>query len=197
MGRATLARSPVQARETNLFAIKDEQQMLIFLGWWWWWWLANPSFFSLSPRRTRVEKMGNRVCLPNHQRWRAKWKLSRNVHTLHTRFGTFGTELYAQSVLSNKISALELTRKFIKSALLVGFSVSFSLSLSLSLSQIGAFIREAMTDLNNDLPTEEKNGRKEGRKEERINSQLSKNFLEKKRGEGRRGRFAHNAICIF
>ncbi len=42
------------------------------------------------------------------------------MYTLHTRFCTFGTDLYAQSVLSNKISASELSRKFIKSALLVG-----------------------------------------------------------------------------
>ena len=36
----------------------------------------------------------------------------------------FGTDLYAQSVLINKIFASELSRKFIKSALLVGFIVS-------------------------------------------------------------------------
>ncbi len=41
-------------------------------------------------------------------------------YTLHTRFCTFGTELHAQSVLINKISALEFSRKFLKSALLVG-----------------------------------------------------------------------------
>ena len=35
-------------------------------------------------------------------------------------FSTFGTDLYVQSVLINKISASELSRKFIKSALLVG-----------------------------------------------------------------------------
>ena len=38
-----------------------------------------------------------------------------------TCFCMFGADLYAQSVLVNKISASELTRKFIKSALLVGF----------------------------------------------------------------------------
>ncbi len=35
-------------------------------------------------------------------------------------FCTFGADLYAQSVLINKISASELSRKFMKSALLVG-----------------------------------------------------------------------------
>ncbi len=40
--------------------------------------------------------------------------------TLHTRYCTFGTDLHAQSVIINKISASELTRKFIKSLLLVG-----------------------------------------------------------------------------
>ncbi len=39
---------------------------------------------------------------------------------MHTHFCTFGTDSYAQSVLINNISASELSRKFIKSALLVG-----------------------------------------------------------------------------
>ncbi len=42
------------------------------------------------------------------------------LYTLHTRLCTFGADLYAQSVLTNKNSASELSRKFIKSALLVG-----------------------------------------------------------------------------
>ena len=42
--------------------------------------------------------------------------------TLHTRFCTFGADLHAQSVIIKKISASELRRKFIKSALLVGFT---------------------------------------------------------------------------
>ncbi len=42
------------------------------------------------------------------------------IYTLHTHFCTFGADLYAQSVLINKISESELSRKFIKSALLVG-----------------------------------------------------------------------------
>ncbi len=57
---------------------------------------------------------------PNHQRWYAKCKLSCNIYTLLIRFCTFGADLYAQSVLINKNSASELTRKFIKSAGLVG-----------------------------------------------------------------------------
>ncbi len=44
-----------------------------------------------------------------------------NICTLHTRFGTFGTNLCAQLVLTNKISASELSRKIIKSTLLVGY----------------------------------------------------------------------------
>ena len=43
------------------------------------------------------------------------------MFTLHTHFCTFGTDLYAQLVPINKISASELRRKFIKSALLVGY----------------------------------------------------------------------------
>ena len=40
---------------------------------------------------------------------------------IYTRFCTFGTNLYAQSVLVIKISASELSQKFIKVALLVGY----------------------------------------------------------------------------
>ncbi len=54
--------------------------------------------------------------LPNHQRWHARWKPSQKMYTLHTRFCTFGADLYAWSVLIDKISASELNRK-----LLVGF----------------------------------------------------------------------------
>ena len=43
------------------------------------------------------------------------------MYTLHTRFCTFGTNLYAQLMLINKISALELSPKLIKSALLAGW----------------------------------------------------------------------------
>ncbi len=59
---------------------------------------------------------------PNHhQWWYAKWKLSWNMYTLHsTCFCLFGTNLYAQWVIVKKNSALELSQKFIKSALLVG-----------------------------------------------------------------------------
>ncbi len=53
-----------------------------------------------------------------------KWKLSWNFYTLHTRFCTFCVDLYARSVLIDKTSASELSRKFIKSALLVGICLS-------------------------------------------------------------------------
>ncbi len=45
---------------------------------------------------------------------------SEYVHIPCTYFRTFGADLYAQSVIINKISASELSQKFIKSALLVG-----------------------------------------------------------------------------
>ncbi len=57
---------------------------------------------------------------PNHQWWYAKWKLGWNVYTLHVRPCTFGTDLHAQLALVDKVSASELSRKFIKSPLLVG-----------------------------------------------------------------------------
>ncbi len=44
------------------------------------------------------------------------------IHIADTFFCTLGTDLYAQSVIINKISESELSRKFIKSALLVGLA---------------------------------------------------------------------------
>ncbi len=41
----------------------------------------------------------SQLSIPNHQRWYAKWKLSRNMCTLQTRFCTFGANLYAESVI--------------------------------------------------------------------------------------------------
>ena len=41
---------------------------------------------------------------------------------IHTHIAFCTSNLYAQSVLSNKISASELKGKFVKSALLVGFA---------------------------------------------------------------------------
>ena len=54
-----------------------------------------------------------------------KWKLGRNMCTFCVHgdfffFARFGTDLHAQSVLSNKISASELRRKFVKGPLSVG-----------------------------------------------------------------------------
>ena len=37
------------------------------------------------------------------------------IYTMHTRFCTFGVDLYAQSVIINKIPASELSQKFVKS----------------------------------------------------------------------------------
>ncbi len=48
---------------------------------------------------------------------------SEYVHVAHTFFCIFGADLHAQLVLINKISASELRRKSIKSALLVGQEV--------------------------------------------------------------------------
>ncbi len=49
-------------------------------------------------------------------------------------FAHFGVNLYAQLVLSSKISALELRKKFIESALLVGYSDADQLSEALRAS---------------------------------------------------------------
>ena len=44
------------------------------------------------------------------------------MYTLRTCFRTFGTDLHAPSMLIDKISASELKRMLVKSALLVGYS---------------------------------------------------------------------------
>ena len=51
--------------------------------------------------------------LPNQQRWHAKWKLSRNAYATHSRLCTFCVNSQAPSVLIDKISASELSRKLI------------------------------------------------------------------------------------
>ncbi len=54
----------------------------------------------------------DRVRAPNQQRWYANYEIC--VHTLLIHvFCTFGTDLCAQSVISNKISASEPSRKFV------------------------------------------------------------------------------------
>ncbi len=45
---------------------------------------------------------------------------SEHVRIAYTFFACFRADLYAQSVIINKVSASELRRKIIKSALLVG-----------------------------------------------------------------------------
>ncbi len=51
-----------------------------------------------------------------------KWKLSQNMYALRVHiFARLPPDLHAQSAFINKISASELTRKFIKSALIVGW----------------------------------------------------------------------------
>ena len=47
---------------------------------------------------------------------------SEHVHVAYTLLHVLATILYPQSVLIDKISASELSRKYIKSALLVGLS---------------------------------------------------------------------------
>ncbi len=55
---------------------------------------------------------------PTTKQWHAKMEAQSEF--VRTRYRTFGADLYAQSVLINKISGSELSRKFTKSALLVG-----------------------------------------------------------------------------
>ncbi len=76
----------------------------------------------MCEREREREREGGRARHPNHQRWYAKGKLSRNVCTLHARFfARFGADSRARSALINKISASELRRKFIKGWLVVGW----------------------------------------------------------------------------
>ncbi len=46
---------------------------------------------------------------------------SEYIHVAHTVFARFGADWHAQAVIISKIFASELRRKFIKSALLVGY----------------------------------------------------------------------------
>ncbi len=53
-------------------------------------------------------------------------QLEYRIYTLHASFYTFGADFFtAQSVLINKFLASELSRKLIKSALLVGYVKQF------------------------------------------------------------------------
>ncbi len=74
---------------------------------------------------TRAEGQGQRgkqyrlvPTFPNHQRWYAKWKLSRNMYTLYT-FCMFGANLYMLN-WHLLIKFLHQSRKFIKGPLLIG-----------------------------------------------------------------------------
>ncbi len=83
--------------------------------------LTSPHLSSTVPNYQR------RSTVPNHQRWCAKMEAqSEHICIAYTCFCTFPTDLYAQSVIINKISASELSRKFIKSALLVGHLLCLS-----------------------------------------------------------------------
>ncbi len=66
------------------------------------------------------------MIVPNHQRWHAKWKLRWNIlytHCIHV-FARLAPICMLSRCLSTKISASELRRKFIKSALLVGLAAA-------------------------------------------------------------------------
>ncbi len=85
-------------------------------------WYIKKKLYVLCVGRIVKQNIGIGLqdLVPNHQSWHAKRKLSQKMCTLRTCFCMFGGDLYAQSVLINKISASELRRNFIKSALLVG-----------------------------------------------------------------------------
>ncbi len=51
---------------------------------------------------------------------------SEHAHVARTFFATFGADLHAPSVIGSEISASELRRKFIESALLVGWESNLS-----------------------------------------------------------------------
>ncbi len=67
------------------------------------------------------EVVGFVIMAPNHQRWYAKMEaLSEYVSIAYTFFARLAPICIHSRCLINKISASELSRKFIKSALLVG-----------------------------------------------------------------------------
>ncbi len=62
--------------------------------------------------------------IPNHHRWHAKWKLSRNVHTLRTRFCHVLASIRMLSrCLVTTISASEIRRKFYQECVVVGWAL--------------------------------------------------------------------------
>ena len=69
-------------------------------------------------RKKKFPSSSSSCMQDQHQLVRTKH--SGNMYTSHTCVCVFGADSNAQSVLINKISASELDRKFIKSALLVG-----------------------------------------------------------------------------
>ena len=71
---------------------------------------SSSSSFYASAHRHFCFCPSPKARTPNHQRWYVKCKLSRSMYALHVHvFWTFGADLYAQSVLINKISASELS----------------------------------------------------------------------------------------
>ncbi len=77
-------------------------------------------------------------------------KVSRNVYTMHARFCTFGADAHAQSMLISKVSASELSRKFIKSALLVGVAVWVVLLLTQPRTRVASFVPERSSRFSQD-----------------------------------------------
>ncbi len=58
-----------------------------------------------------LEQSGTYTSCPTTNGGMQKWKLSRNMRTLHARFcHVLAPDLHAQSVLTNNISASELSR---------------------------------------------------------------------------------------
>ncbi len=83
-----------------------------------------PPFFSSQAAFNFDSSSNSSRRNPTTNQWYAKWEaqleyVQNTLHT-HTRFCTFGADLQGQSPLISKISASELSRKSIKSALLVG-----------------------------------------------------------------------------
>ncbi len=81
---------------------------------------------SLCPHTTEYSRLWI-YALPTSNNGVKKWKRSRNMHTLHTLFFRACRQLVMLSrCLVTKISASELRRKLIESALLAGLITCFS-----------------------------------------------------------------------
>ncbi len=123
---------------------------------------------------------------PNHQPWHAKIEAQLEyAHVLYTFFARLCADMYASSVLINKTSESELSRKFVNSALSVGFSLSLSLHLKVRWRLSLPTSLSRWFESFSSLCCQRKGGGGRGGGSSRVKIGLPFSILQKK-GEGRK-----------